>query len=234
MVVANPLQGQRKGKLMRRVLITALAAAATIALASPAEAAATLQLCTSGASCVSGTTNVNLDSFNAPGAGTVTGTVGIGGPIVQFQSHGGSTLLETNTGAATIFTASGALLNQLTFTLLSGSFTAAEFNLLSGDPTSFDVVLTALGGGTATIHVDNANGSNIFDIIAGAGESYTSASFSTTSPAGFTTFKQLRLVLAPGGVPEPSTWAMMLLGFGGIGFAMRRSRKQNGRLLQVA
>jgi hypothetical protein len=27
------------------------------------------------------------------------------------------------------------------------------------------------------------------------------------------------------GVPEPATWALMLLGFGGIGFAMRRSRK---------
>lgn len=26
-------------------------------------------------------------------------------------------------------------------------------------------------------------------------------------------------------VPEPATWAMMLLGFGGIGFAMRRQRK---------
>ena len=38
----------------------------------------------------------------------------------------------------------------------------------------------------------------------------------------------------PGGVPEPGTWAMMLLGFGGIGFAMRRGRKQNGRLLQIA
>ena len=36
------------------------------------------------------------------------------------------------------------------------------------------------------------------------------------------------------GVPEPATWAMMLLGFGGIGFAMRRGRKQNGRLLQIA
>ena len=35
-------------------------------------------------------------------------------------------------------------------------------------------------------------------------------------------------------VPEPATWAMMLLGFGGIGFAMRRGRKQNRRLLQVA
>ena len=37
-----------------------------------------------------------------------------------------------------------------------------------------------------------------------------------------------------GAVPEPATWAMMLLGFGGIGFAMRRGRKQNERLLQVA
>lgn len=27
-------------------------------------------------------------------------------------------------------------------------------------------------------------------------------------------------------VPEPATWAMMLLGFGGIGFAMRRKRSQ--------
>ena len=27
-------------------------------------------------------------------------------------------------------------------------------------------------------------------------------------------------------VPEPATWAMMLVGFGAIGFAMRRSRKR--------
>ena len=35
-----------------------------------------------------------------------------------------------------------------------------------------------------------------------------------------------------GAVPEPATWAMMLLGFGGIGMAMRRRRKKG--LLQVA
>ena len=34
-------------------------------------------------------------------------------------------------------------------------------------------------------------------------------------------------------VPEPATWAMMLLGFGGIGMAMRR-RRQNTKLLQLA
>ena len=35
-----------------------------------------------------------------------------------------------------------------------------------------------------------------------------------------------------GAVPEPATWAMMLLGFGGIGMAMRRRR--TGRSMQIA
>jgi PEP-CTERM motif len=35
-----------------------------------------------------------------------------------------------------------------------------------------------------------------------------------------------------GGVPEPSTWAMMLLGFGGVGFmAYRRKSGQPGTAL---
>lgn len=36
-----------------------------------------------------------------------------------------------------------------------------------------------------------------------------------------------------GGVPEPATWGMMLLGFGGIGMAMRRRRRSQG-LAQIA
>lgn len=39
--------------------------------------------------------------------------------------------------------------------------------------------------------------------------------------------------LAINPVPEPATWAMMLLGFGGIGLAMRRKRT-TGRLAQIA
>jgi PEP-CTERM motif-containing protein len=32
----------------------------------------------------------------------------------------------------------------------------------------------------------------------------------------------------PGSVPEPATWAMMLIGFGGIGASLRRKRRHNG------
>jgi hypothetical protein len=216
---------------MRRILMAALATAAVGLAATPASAV-TLQLCPGGASCVSGTTNVNLGTFNAPGSATVTGTVGIGGPEVDFTSTDG--LLETNTGAATIFTASGAALDQLTFTLVTGAFTSAEFNLENGDPKAFDIVLSVSGGGTKVISIANANGSNVFDIIGDPGETFTSASFVSTGSGGFVDFKQLRLVLAAGAVPEPGTWALMLLGFGGIGMAMRRRRKERGALMQVA
>lgn len=43
----------------------------------------------------------------------------------------------------------------------------------------------------------------------------------------------ISLVSATGAVPEPSTWAMMLMGFGAIGFSLRR-RKQTSGILQIA
>ena len=213
---------------MRRVLKLALATAA-ITLGAAPVGAVTLQQCTSGSSCVSGTTNVNLGAYtNAP---MVTGNVGIGGPVVDFTSANGN--LSTNTGAATIFTASGSLLSQLTFTLLTGSFTAAEFNLENGSIKAMDIVLSTNTGATKVVSITNANGSNIFDIIADPGESFTGASFVATAPNGFADFKQLRLVLAAP-VPEPATWGMMLLGFAGIGMAIRRSRRRSGALMQIA
>lgn len=38
----------------------------------------------------------------------------------------------------------------------------------------------------------------------------------------------------PPGVPEPATWAMMLLGFGATGVAVRRSRRRKATLEQIA
>lgn len=49
-----------------------------------------------------------------------------------------------------------------------------------------------------------------------------SASFSVGSAAE--SMRQVSAEFVPGGVPEPSTWAMMLLGFLGTGMAVRRRR----------
>jgi hypothetical protein len=38
----------------------------------------------------------------------------------------------------------------------------------------------------------------------------------------------------PPAVPEPATWAMMLMGFGAAGTAMRRSRRGKGQIAQLA
>jgi hypothetical protein len=39
----------------------------------------------------------------------------------------------------------------------------------------------------------------------------------------------------PGAVPEPASWAMLLVGFGGVGFAMRRRNSADqGRRVRVA
>jgi hypothetical protein len=35
-------------------------------------------------------------------------------------------------------------------------------------------------------------------------------------------------------VPEPATWAMMLFGFGAAGTALRRSRRSQTKLAQLA
>lgn len=42
------------------------------------------------------------------------------------------------------------------------------------------------------------------------------------------------ITIASAAVPEPGAWAMMLLGFGAVGFAMRRSRRRRADLLQIA
>ena len=48
-----------------------------------------------------------------------------------------------------------------------------------------------------------------------------------------TSFAQLGTGAGPGAVPEPATWAMMLIGFGAMGVSLRR-RRRTSNLLQAA
>jgi hypothetical protein len=223
---------------MRRVLMTALATAA-IGLGTAPAYAATFVDCGGGSACVSDTDNVLLDAAQdvSSGTGHISGT----STVIQFSTTD-TDGIDLNPGAgagqATITSGDGTLINNLTWQLLGGvGFTSAEFNLEpltgGGPPVSpFDILVTSITNGvvtTATFEGDT--GSNRFGVFASAGEILTGVTI--VSDTGFGTFRQLR-VTAGSGVPEPATWAMMLLGFGGIGMAMRRSRKRKPALMQIA
>lgn len=235
--------------------MTALAATATIAIASPAFADVT----NVAASSVQGTlvhgTNTEQTAL------TVTGNLGTNGPnIVNFDGHTDATgtatdklRLQDGSGQADVTGAEitlGGTPND-TYSILSGNIYLTghagmqdiEFALTSGAVGTISFLISAvdsLGNPEAPFAFDLAigNGDTFYAFLASNGESITNVHYSADNPPGsITILKQVRIDLAGqfnSGVPEPATWAMMLLGFGGIGVAMRRRRKQDGRLLQVA
>ncbi|WP_255602578.1 FxDxF family PEP-CTERM protein [Polymorphobacter megasporae] len=54
------------------------------------------------------------------------------------------------------------------------------------------------------------------------GQSYTIAYSGTTSGAPASVGSSVTFALATAAVPEPASWALMLAGFGMVGFAARR------------
>ena len=77
----------------------------------------------------------------------------------------------------------------------------------------------------------NTNGQNFLGIYGTEGETFTSAGFlANPSSTGIQDLRQLRLggVAAISAVPEPATWLTLLLGFFGLGGAMRRKGWRRG------
>ena len=89
------------------------------------------------------------------------------------------------------------------------------------------------GGAGFIFDVDAAQQAYVNGILGGGGTIYVALESTIGSaeggPESWTIFN---LHNPPPPVPEPATWALMLLGFGGIGMAMRR-RRNNG-LAQIA
>ena len=221
---------------MKRVLIGALTITASAALAAPASAATTFQGYATG--CFT-TTTCSPSTTISPGATTSIGTSGPSNlgltwteSTVDVNGHsftqsvnsaGQAGFAGTDFGS---FSLGNAVFDYnpyyfdllVTFTAPPGtqaaSFTAdligsvqAEQNgsvyIDFGHDRSNPLTLTS-SAGTFTFYIDNLT---IGQSTAGAQTALTGGILSFTP------------------VPEPATWALMLLGFAGVGAAMRRQRK---------
>jgi hypothetical protein len=216
-----------KGAHMNSRLLAAVAVAASVGLATPAAAvtfAGGAQGCfvaPGPGSCSTAVTDVDNGLAFTGGAATFTqstdstGFAAVGGPANNFG---------TLTLAPSAHSYSNDLFNLLiTFTLPAGSGNGTFTANLLGSLTSFGV-----GGVQITFqNPDQTISSSIGDFLLHV----NSVSFSGSPPVGEAVLRQDISGYLVAAVPEPGTWGMMLLGFAGIGLAMRRRRPM---LAQVA
>jgi hypothetical protein len=199
-----------------RYVSSALALLAALVLQAPAAHAATLTF----GGVLSGANEV--PPANSPGAGTVTVILdptaetiqivaaffGLTTPDVAAHIHCCAPL-GTNVGVATTVPAfAGFPLN-----VTQGTYVSPLFSL--EDSTFYNPAFVTLEGGLEQAETA---------LIAGIENQQTYFNIHTTMfPGG-----EIRTQLLPLGtaVPEPSTWAMMLIGFAGLGFAFRQSRRK--------
>lgn len=164
--------------------------------------------------------------FDAAKATNITGHVGsqTGTPLVSFTSP---TVVDAKDGFASI-DFFGSLYHDLTITIAKGfTFTDVVFDIASPDP----FTIAASNGGTASLS-DLKNGNDEFKAFSINGTNLTWITLH--SDIGFSQIKQFELsgVTAVTAVPEPTTWAMMILGFAGVGFLAYR-RRSDGATLRI-
>jgi len=154
---------------------------------------------------------------NAPGQPT----------LINFTST--DALSTSGSGQAAISPAPGGTLNNLSFSAVGTGFSELLLNIRI--PTGSDVDAAFNFVDQAGLHfqqtfADLGNGNNFFLATALNGQVITSGSLQTTGP--ILDVEQVRVDLGgvASAIPETSTWAMILLGFAGVGLlAYRRKSK---------
>jgi hypothetical protein len=107
------------------------------------------------------------------------------------------------------------------------NYASTTFSNLSGATDLTALFGTLTGTDVFGIHFGGSGGGEtaFYKIDFGSGGTLT---LNLPSSSSITHFSGMA-----GAVPEPATWALMLLGFGGMGISLRRRRKVAG-LLQIA
>ena len=226
--------------------MAAAIAAATVGLSAPAFAAVTLQSYNGpdlNTKIKASTTDTHNDQQTVYGSTLLNG----GSADVTFvgyrsdQSTAEAIHITDGAGFASITSSPNNAANNLYSILID--ITSSDFNQymfsiqLVNDGTVFVYYALAAGGGWniaspagGIFQAANANNTYVLQ-----GDVFTQIMIYSTSPIKL--FKQNSVTLGsvPAPVPEPATWAMMLLGFGGIGFALRRGRRRSKQtLMQIA
>jgi hypothetical protein len=210
---------------MRRVLTLALAATA-IGFAAPASAAT---LVADGI-----TYSLTENSISADGL-TAFFTLTISGENTASDTEGGGrtgiNAIAFNQPAPGTVT-SGVMTSPSGFSFSLGGIGSTgcdgNGNFFCFDNTAIPPTPTTLLSGPLSFMFDvTANTSGVWDNYT------TDLKIDWVGTQNNYDLVSLPIPVNHGGVPEPATWAMMLLGFGGIGMAMRRRRKDS-RLLQIA
>ena len=206
----------------------AFALGAAVLFASPASAAVVLDPLP-----FSGDPTAQIHNSGTQSATTVFGHTVPGNVGYTFTSP--TILTTTGSGHATI--GGGWHTLTLTPTNVANAFSAIDFNLnVSGanvnKPFFADFTLNHVGGGVTVFdNISLGNGQNKYLIFGNAGETFSSITFTgwrnvdNTSIGKFDDIRQIDIATAfpsTGAVPEPATWAMLLVGFGFAGSALRR------------
>jgi hypothetical protein len=214
-----------------KVFCGALAGVAFATLLSVTSASATIVI-SAGQSPGNPDENVLFNVGGQTGT-TVNGFTNNTNTAVSYTS---TQTLSAAGGQADITSANG--ITNLSWQLALGSgWTEEQFFLLTNSVGS-TVTFTYTDQFNQTFTLNSSplstNGTNPFFVTTSGGEIVTSASLSITG-GSLTHFEQDRLTVATVAppVPEASTWAMMILGFMGIGFMAYRRKSQGAQLRLV-
>jgi hypothetical protein len=167
-------------------------------------------------------------TFNL-GTGTLQTTAVPNVAAVPFGLAPGATYLAVGPSETSSFSFTG---NLSSFGLLWGSVDAYNTIAFSGSAPTVSFtgsnVLAADPG--LVLGSQGANGTTYVN-FGNFGAGYNTVTFTSTSPA----FELSNVTASVGAVPEPGTWAMMVLGFAGIGFlAYRRKPKAGAATFRLA
>ena len=204
---------------MKQVLL-ASAAIFTVLAAVPANAAVVGSLATGPASNLLTLSQAGLSNGMTPVATLVGGTVYSGDKPFADQPAGSiSSFLAAGPTSGSIATLN--FLNPTNF-----------LSFLWGSPDTYNVLTVFTNTGSqeftaSALGFPVTNGSQSFSqyVRFQGTDNTTINSVSFTNRPSTDAFESTNFsVTAP--VPEPATWAMMLVGFGGIGFAMRRRKSK--------